>query len=256
MKTNLLKVFLVLALVLVLASGAAASSFTFSASQVKSVMSSYGAPLSDSTNLWGLWAVRTMPIVTGGTFTITGGSTTQTGWEVSAPSTYDFGSGPVPYSWPSPYGSNCAWFADTSGSEAGYPPNPLYMIINQPASSFESYIFEGGVFVGPAPIPGKTPNTVTAVNDSSTFTVNFTLGSGASWDGAYQFVVDGTKYNVATPQATWNEDFFGGYGTGGGLTSNMGAGYSATPLPGSLLLLGSGLVGLGFLGRRKLIKRS
>jgi hypothetical protein len=209
----------VLGLLLGLTSAAAADNYSFSAAQVKDVMQSYGAPLSDSNYLWGLWAVRTMPIVTGGSFTISGGTTTQTGWGADAPSSYN---------WKTPYGTNCAWFWDASGAEVpGNPANPLYMIMDQDASKFTSYF----------------GNTVTAVDNSSTFTVDFTLDSGASWDGRYQFVVDGSRYNAGVDPATWNADFFGGYGTGGDLASNMGAGYQV-PLPPSVLLLGSGLVGL------------
>ena len=96
----------VLALILGLASGAAADSYTFSAADVKNLMLSYSAPLSDSTNLWGLWAVRTMPIVTGGSYTIDSGATTQTGWGVS---TFPFGQ--TPYT-----GTNNARFRDAVGA--------------------------------------------------------------------------------------------------------------------------------------------
>jgi hypothetical protein len=221
----------VVALVFSMASLAAANnSYTLTASQIKSVMSSYGAPLDDTTNLWGLWAVRTMPIVTGGSYTIDIGATTQTGWGVST-SSY----GNTPYA-----GTNSAWFWDDSGAEvSGELPNPLYMIMDKSAGNFTSYY----------------GNTVTAVDGGSTFTVNFTLGSGASWDGRYQFVVDGSRYTAGTTPAPWNADFFGGYGTGGGLTSNMGAGYQV-PLPPSMLLLGSGLLGLVGLGWRRARKES
>ena len=215
-------------LVFSLSSVAGADSYTITAAQVKAVMEDCGAPLSDSTYLWGLWAVRTMPIVTGGGYTITGGSTTQTGWGVSAPNGI-FGSSPYT-------ATNSSWFWDASGAEvAGNPPNPLYMIMDQPASSFTSYF----------------GNTVTAVDDTSTFTVNFTLDAGATWDGRFQFVVDGSRYLAGTSPAEWNEDFFGGYGGGGGLACNLEAGYQA-PLPGTLVLLGSGLAGLGFFRRRRL----
>ncbi len=43
---------------------------------------------------------------------------------------------------------------------------------------------------------------------------------------------------------------------GGTVNYTLTGTLNTTPLPGSLLLLGSGLVGLGFLGRRKLLKRS
>lgn len=228
----------ILVLVFALASAAGADSYTISAAQVKEAMADYGAPLSDSTYLWGLWAVRTMPIVTGGGYTITGGSTSQTGWGVSAPSSY---------SWHAPYGSNCAWFYDIQGGTYDGDPNanPLYMIIDQPASSFTSYF----------------GNTVTAVDDSSIFTINFTLDPGASWSGQFQFVVDGSKYyGGGGLPAQWVEDFFGDYSTynwhtgqyetGGGLASNLSAGYQV-PLPGAVWLLGSGLAGLGFLRRRQ-----
>lgn len=225
-------------LVLSIAPAAFPDSYTFTAGQVKTWMNDAGAPLSDAQYYYGLWAVRTIPEVTGGGFTITGGSTNQTGWGVTAPSTYSWNT----------YTTNCAWFWDAAGAEAGYPANPLYMIINQSAGDFTSYL----------------GNTVTAVDDSSTFTVDFTLGSGATWTGGFYFLVDGSKYYAEGGlPAEWAEDFFGDYSTynwqtgldelGGGLANNSDLGYQV-PLPPSVLLLGSGLLGLAALGRRKVWK--
>ena len=148
-------------------------------------------------------------------------------------STFPFGQ--TPYT-----GTNNARFRDAVGA-------PLYMIMDQPATNFTSY----------------WGNVVTAVADASTFTVNFTLDSGATWNGAYQFVVDGSRYTAGTTPAPWNANFFGGYSgnwggastVGGDLTGNMGAGYQV-PLPPSMLLLGSGLLGLVGLGWRRSRKES
>jgi len=211
-----------------------AASFSFTASDVKTVMSAAGAPLSDATYQWGLWAVRAMPVVGGsGLYTIDSGATTQIGWGVSAPNGI-FGA--APYT-----ASNHVWFWDASGSEAGSTAsNPLYMIMDQPEGAFESYTFDGdGAFVDSCPGTclssgyddgfGGT-NYVTAVGNSSLFTVNFTLGAGATWAGVWQFVVDGSKYTLGSEETpgVWVANFFGGYGGGGGLLDNMVEGYVAS----------------------------
>jgi hypothetical protein len=209
------------------------SEIEFTAQTILDAMAAQGAPLHNSTNQWGLWAVRVMPIVTGGGYTITGGSgsTTQAGWGVNAPGVF----GQPPYT-----AADSAWFWDACGAEAGCPANPLYMIMDEPANTFTSYF----------------GNTVTAVGANSFFDVFFDLDLGATWDGRFKFVVDGSKYTLGTQQhpGTWVQDFFGGYGSGGGLAHNMGAGYEATsiPEPGTLMLLGSGLIGAAGFIRRKI----
>jgi hypothetical protein len=55
-------------------------------------------------------------------------------------------------------------------------------------------------------------NVVTAVSSSSFFDVFFTLGPGATWDGSYQFVVDGSKFTLGTGASPggFDQSFFGG----------------------------------------------
>jgi hypothetical protein len=234
---------------------AAAAVVTFNPSDVVNAIGG----LNDATYQWGLWAVRARPVVTGGSYTITGASTTQPGWGTEAPSSYAWNT----------YGTNSAWFYDESGSEAWLASNPLYMIMDVPQDNFESYTFDGaGGFVGSySPGGGGTfyasgynggvggTNLVTAVSSSSTFSFSFDLGSGATWDGTWQFLVDGSKYTLGTSSSpgVWQEDFYGDYtligGTpGGGLSGNMGSGYTI-PEPASLIVW-SVLGGLGVaLGR-------
>jgi hypothetical protein len=234
-------------LVLAAAGTAGAKTVTFTAGDIESFMAAQGAPLSDASHQWGLWAVRAMPIVGGdGIYTITSGSTTQAGWGVSAP---NGAFGAAPFS-----ATNSAWFADASGSEAGATPsNPLYMIMDVPASNFWSYSYNaagtwlghyspggGGTFYASGYDAGAGgTNLVTAVNSSSTFSFDFTLDPGATWDGSWQFVVDGSQYarGTSAKPGEWEQDFFGGYdiggGLGGGLPGNAGAGFAGPEIGGA-----------------------
>ncbi len=83
---------------------AAADPFTisFTAGDVKEVMNdTYDDPLSDATYLWGLWSIRAMPIVSGGTYDIFSGAVDATAsgdfWTYAAPS--------AGVTWASPYGA-------------------------------------------------------------------------------------------------------------------------------------------------------
>lgn len=239
-----------------------AATVNFTADDVKNYMNTAGDPLSDASYQWGLWAVRAMPVVGGnGIYTITSGSTSQTGWGASAPGAF----GSSPYT-----ATNSVWFWDASGAEAaGTPSNPLYMVMDQPQDNFQSNSFNGtgtGGWVGSySPGGGGTfyasgynggvggTNLVTAVSDSSAYSFSFALDPGATWSGQWQFVVDGSKFTKGTyaSPGVWQANFFGGYGTGGDLSSNMGAGYLA-PEPVSSTLF---LVGAATLGFRRFCKK-
>ncbi|MDY6988796.1 MAG: VPLPA-CTERM sorting domain-containing protein [Thermodesulfobacteriota bacterium] len=255
---RLLVTFAVLGLMTSTINAAQAATVTFTASDIKATMASYGDDLSDLSHQWGLWAVRARPVVLGGSFTITGASTDQTGWGTTAPSSYSWNT----------YGTNCAWFWDESGAEvAGTAANPLYMIMDVADENWWSSGFnKDGTWVadwapGPDGSQGTSDdlgtfyasgyddgaggtNVITAVNDASTFSFDFTIDSG-TWNGQWEFLVDGSKYSVGSSASPggWIENFWGDYGTGGGLSTNMGSGY-AVPVPAAVWLLGSGIIGL------------
>ena len=243
-----------LGLLLAACGTAGGTSVTFTAAQIKSVMASQGAPLSDASYQWGLWAVRARPVISGGSFTITGASTTQAGWGTDAPSWYGW----------STYGTNCAWFWDDGGAEvAGNASNPLYMIRDVSDANMYSGAFnKNGAFVATS-APGTDglwgtgddlgtfyasgydegaggTNKITAVSDASTFTFDFTVDSG-TWNGQWEFLVDGTKDTLGTASdpGSWVENFWGDYGAGGGLAGNTGDGY-LVPEPATLALMGLG----------------
>ena len=121
---------------------AAADPFTisFTAGDVKEVMNdTYDDPLSDATYLWGLWSIRAMPIVSGGTYDIFSGAVDATAsgdfWTYAAPS--------AGVTWASPYGSEVANFYLKPASEhLGTAAHPLYFIADQPATAFQSYAFD------------------------------------------------------------------------------------------------------------------
>lgn len=234
---------------------------TFTASGVKDAI----GDLNNTSYQWGLWSIRAMPVVSGGSYTLTSGSgsTTQAGWGTAVP---NGAFGASPYT-----ATNSARFYDQSGAEAaGVPSNPLYMIMDVPAGNFWSTSFDktGAAIADYSPGAGGTwyasgydagaggTNLITSVADSSTFSFSFTLGEGATWDGKVQFVVDGSRYSKGTytSPGAWLNNGYGGY-TGGydlNLAGNYGAGYTiAAPEPGALMLLiTAGLGVLAYAWRR------
>jgi len=112
--------------------------------------------------------------------------------------------------------------------------------MDRPANTFTSYGFDkNGIWAADYPPTWLEPgyddgyggtNLVTATDDDAEMSFTFALGAGATWDGRWQFLVDGSKYTLGTESdpGDWLEDFFGDYGTGGGILGNMGAGFSGS----------------------------
>ncbi len=270
---------------------AAAGPFTisFTAEKVKTIMrDDYGDPLSDANYLWGLWAIRAMPIVSSGGYEILSGAVDDqvTGdfWVYKEPN-----DGVV---WANPYGTEVAYFHLKMASEhLDTDAHPLYFIADQPATEFQSYAFNNtvenpiggypyrrsqyvGVCGGIDTITGGDVapddprcNQTNVLPDNALFSFTFNLLDPEASVLGWQFLVDGSKYSrdsiPKSLETLWIMDFQGGdiwlpyepfrqSEAGGGLNNNVGSGYQvlfAVPEPGTLILVGLGFAALAIARR-------
>jgi hypothetical protein len=247
---------------------------TFTAGDVKNVMAdNYGDFLSNSTYLWGIWSIRAMPIVSGGSFEILSGEVNDQiagdSWEYTGPNSSVV--------WADPYGTAISYFFMRPASEhLNTDAHPIYFISDQASTAFQSYAFDNtldngygrSTYMGVCGIdvaenyPGC--NSTNILPDSASFSFSINLDSGSSLLG-WQFLVDGSKYYQMgaeptdwTSSSLWIEDFIGGdaelpyesYGQseyGGGLAHDVGNGYQVlypVPEPAMIVPLGIGLAAL------------
>jgi hypothetical protein len=108
---------------------------------------------------------------------------------------------------------------------------------------------------------GHCTNPVTIFTGSFSSTVTWTLTSGPSKNMTYQLVgaISGMLWNQRMATGTTTQNFsFNSHGTGNGngsvLLGMAKANPTSTPEPGTLGLLGTGLVGIAGMFRRKLMR--
>lgn len=248
-------VFIIVIILLGLGGSARADTISFTAQDIVTWMAAQGAPLSNATDVWGITRVRVIPEVSvpagykglGYTIDLGHSFTTQTDWRVQ----FDYTGNP-PYgkgNGSGAYGTYAA-FNDvhTYSWKGSFQTNgTLYMISDLSQADFASRF--------PTHLNGiQTGLDLAKVADDAVFSFNFTLKPGVTWvNQGFYFVVDGYWYNNWYAGASYANPigFTGGFAhdsiqTAGDLTGDMGKGYqdTATPLPGSLVLLGTGLLGL------------
>ncbi len=215
---------------LALAGPAAADTITLSAGTISQIILSTGDVFSDATYNYGIDRVYIMPVVSGGTVTFDSGSASG----ASLGSYLALGSSSGYYKF------------DGSGGD------PLNLIMDSlnPVTNFPIALTSGGQTIG-------------KVDPSAYFTVNFTV-AGGTYLNQFYFLVDGYQFLGTDAGASYASNFWSftenagspGSPGGQGFAHNDNLGYLAPiPLPSSLLLLGSGLLGLLGFGRRKLFSR-
>ncbi|MCE5335535.1 MAG: hypothetical protein LLG06_13205 [Desulfobacteraceae bacterium] len=105
-----------------------------------------------------------------------------------------------------------------------------------------------------------TRNDISLASASSSETFSFTIQTSAAWSGQYQILIGGYQYLLSEAGTGANTLTLTpapiGFDSAAlyGLTNNVGSGYtgnSAVPIPGSLVLLGSGLLALAGWRKRK-----
>lgn len=237
-------------LVMALAGAARADTITFTAGDIVRWMANQGDPLHNATEVWGISRVRLIPDVS-----VPGGYNLNVNQSSISPDNVSWRVQTDAVGNP-PYGDGendtglHASFNDThiySWQGSWYSSGTVNLISDLNAQDF------GARF--PQSFTGTHPDLPLAkMPDDTRFTLDFTLKPGVTWlNQGFYFLVDGNWYNNSYHGATYDNPtgFDGGFGhnsiIAGNLKGDMGYGYygtSSAPIPGSLVLLGSGLLGL------------
>lgn len=190
-----------------------------------------GSSLPTGESRWGLTGLYILPDIDGGAYTLSSLGTSAANWGASLPG--------------SPFGSYAAGKYAYFNYNFNWQNTEYGMITDKPLSDF--------------PLTYSQNNQISLVQLADSATFSFAVTTNSAWSGDYYFLVDGIKYKLSEAGNTYGNPY--GFTAGsidyGGLSQNytngQHLGYASVPIPGSLLLLGSGLIGLvGLRGWRKL----